>query len=164
MQKLGFFSSEAHRCCLDISSPAFEEVQKLSVSLGQLKVAWIQTGIQTQNGTPILPILDNWGLPGYKQEFRLKTVHQFYPSWTTEGCLDTNRTSDSKLEHQFYPSWTTEGCLDTNRTSDSKRYIYFTHHGHVGVAWIQAGHLTQKGTPILPILDKWGLPGYKQDI
>ena len=137
MQKLGFFSSEAHRCCLDISSPAFEEVQKLSVSLGQLKVAWIQTGLQTQNGTPILPILDNWGLPGYKQDFRLKKIHRFYPSWTTEGCLDTNRTSESN------------------------RYTYFTHPGHVGVAWIQAGHLTQKGTPTLPILDNWGLPGYK---
>ena len=129
MQKLGFFSSEAHRCCLDISSPAFEEVQKLSVSLGQLKVAWIQTGLQTQNGTPILPILDNWGLPGYKQEFRLKMVHQFYPSWTTEGCSDTNRNSDSK------------------------RYTNFTHPGQLGVAWIQTGLQTQKDTPILPILD-----------
>ena len=90
MQKLGFFSSEAHRCCLDISSPAFEEVQKLSVSLGQLKVAWIQTGLQNQKGTPILPILDTWGLPGYKQDIWLKKVHQLYPSWTIGGCLDTS--------------------------------------------------------------------------
>ena len=137
MQKLGIFFSEAHRSCLDTSSPAFEEVQKLSVSLGQLKDAWIQTGLQTQKGTPIVPILDNWGLPGYKQDFRLKKVHQLYPSWTTGGCLVTNRTSDSKKVHQFYPSWTTEGCLDTNRNSDSKRYTNFTHPGQLGVAWIQ---------------------------
>ena len=139
MQKLGIFFSAAHRSCLDTSSPAFEEVQKLSVSLGQLKDAWIQTGLQTQKGTPIVPILHNWGLTGYKQEFRLKKVHQLYPSWTTGGCLVTNRNSDSK------------------------RYTNCTHPGQLGVAWLQTRLQTQKGTPIVPILDNWGLTGYKQE-